>query len=235
MYYLGLRNNDFRFGLATFYKYVNLLGFKNGRHLQIKPKYTPLVSTKPNQIWCADVTILKTADGVKHYIHFLVDHYSKLILGYQAAQSSQPKIIKNLLKMAFEKQSQTETIDFVTDCGVENVNKTVQDYILSTGNTIIHKLAQRTIPESNSVIEAINKIIKHQFLLPRNLQNRQQLEMALEEDIYTYCHIRPQHSLLGNTPFESYNLQPALLPDFKAQKALRLAQNKLNRCKRCIN
>ena len=158
-----------------------------------------------------------------------------MILGYQVAQSAQPKIIKNLLQIAFEKQAQSESIDFVTDCGVENVNKTVASYISSIGNKIIHKLAQRTIPESNSVIEAINKIIKHQFLLPRNLQNRQQLEIALAQDLYTYCHIRPQYRLLGNTPFESYNLQPALLPDFKAQKITRISQNQLNRCKKCVN
>ena len=235
LYYVGLRNNDFNFGLATFYKYSKLLGFKNGRHLQVKPNYSPLVSTKPNQIWCADVTILKTADGVKHYIHLLVDHYSRMILGYQVAQSAQPKIIKNLLQIAFEKQAQTESIDFVTDCGVENVNKTVASYISSTGNKIIHKLAQRTIPESNSVIESINKVLKHQLLLPRNLQNGSQLEIALPEDINTYCYVRPQHRLLGNTPFESYNQKPIVIPDFTTQKIARIAQNQLNRCKKCTN
>lgn len=37
---------------------------------------------KPNEIWCADVTILKTTDSRKQYVHFLMDHYPKMILGY---------------------------------------------------------------------------------------------------------------------------------------------------------
>lgn len=235
LYFLGLKNNDFSFGLSTFYKYSKLLGYKNWRHLQIKPKYKPLVSTKPNQIWCADVTILKTTDGVKHYIHFLIDHYSKIILGYEVANSPQPKIIKDLLQNAYENQNNIDTIDFVTDCGVENVNKTVKKYISSKGNKIVHKLAQRTIPESNSVIEAVNKVMKHQFLLPRNLQNGYELEIALKQDVHTYCYIRPQQSLRGNTPIEAHQGKPVLIPNFTTQKALRITQNQLNRCKKCSN
>lgn len=239
LYYLGLRNNDFSFGLSTFYKYSKLLGFKNGRHLYKKPKYTPLISTNPNQIWCADVTIFKTADGVKHYIHFLIDHYSKMVLGYQVANSSQPKIIKSRLQKAFEKYPNSETINFVTDGGIENVNKTVQNFVLSTGHKIVHTIAQKDIPESNSTIEAFNKVIKNQFLRPRNLENSIQLEKALKEDIFIYCTIRPQRSLLGNTPFETYSGKSIASSNytihFGKQKALRITQNHLNRCKRCIN
>lgn len=88
MYYLGFRNKDFGFCIAPFYKYTKVLGFKNGRHLHTKPKYTPMGSTKPNQIWCTNVTIHKTDDGVKHCIHFLIDHYSKMTLGFQVDNKS---------------------------------------------------------------------------------------------------------------------------------------------------
>jgi putative transposase len=239
LYYLGLRNNDFSFGLTTFYKYSKLLGHSSSRYLQPKTDYKPLVSTKPNQIWCADVTILKTLDGKKHYIHFLIDHYSKMILGYQVCNSAKPKIIKSLLQMAFEKYSSKESIYFVTDGGVENVNTTVQNYILSTYPKIIHKIAQNTIPESNSMIEAFNKIIKHQFLLPRHLENLKQLLLALEKDIYTYNNIRPQQNLLGNTPAETFAGKSISSGNYKShfieEKILRITQNHLNRCKKCIN
>lgn len=239
LYYLGLRNNDFSFGLSTFYKYSKLLGFKSGRHIYNKPKYKPLISSKPNQIWCADVTIFKTADGVRYYIHFLIDHYSKMVLGYQVANSSQPKIIKSLLQKAFEKYPNSETINFLTDGGIENVNKMVQNFVLSSGHKIIHTVAQRDIPESNSTIEAFNKVIKNQFLRPRNLENGIQLEKALAEDILTYCNIRPQRSLLGNTPFETHSGKPIAFSNytmhFGKQKAIRITQNNLNRCKKCIN
>jgi len=182
-----------------------LLGYKSGRHVYKKQEYKPLISNKPNQIWCADVTIHKTTDGVKHYIHFLIDHYSKMVLGYQIDYKSNPKIIKSLLKNTFEECPKSETIQFVTDGGVENANKTVQNYIATTACRIIHTIAQKDIPESNSYIEAFNKVIKNQFLRPRNPENGTQLEKVLNESISVYCNIRPQHSLGGNTPFESHN------------------------------
>lgn len=239
LYYLGLRNKDFGFCIATFYKYAKLLGYKSGRHLHPKPKYTPLVSFRPNQIWCADVTIFKTADGVKHYIHFLIDHYSKMVLGYQVDSKSSPKIIKSLLKDAFEKHPITEAINLITDGGTENVNKIVDDYVLSTGLQIIHTIAQKDIPESNSTIEAFNKVIKNQFLRPKKIENGKQLIKTLEEDVLIYCTIRPQQSLLGNTPFETYSGKPIAFSQynnhFKKQKELRKTQNHLNRCKKCSN
>lgn len=169
VYFLGVRNKDISVCLTTFYKYSKLLGYQKSRHIQPKIKYTALKSHKPNQVWCADVTILKTLDGKKNYIHFLMDHYSKMILGYCIEDSSSPAAIKFLLQNAYLKHRNNDSIKFVTDGGIENVNSTVKDFLITTDNDIKHLIAQRDIPFSNSKIEAFNKIIKHQFLLPRNL------------------------------------------------------------------
>ncbi|MBC7846065.1 MAG: hypothetical protein H7Y10_06205 [Flavobacterium sp.] len=100
-----------------------------------------------------------------------------------------------------------------------------------------HLIAQKDIPFSNSRIEAFNKIIKHQFLLPRNLENRKQLINALAEDVPTYNAIRPQYSLQGNTPEETFSGKPLDInrykPHFDSQKTLRMTQNQQNRCKAC--
>lgn len=103
VYLLAIRNKDISFCLATFYKYSKLLGYKSLRHLQQKSKYSSLKSFKPNEIWSADVTIVKTTDNQKHYIHFLMDHFSKKILGYKVEKSSKPHAIKELLQTAYYK------------------------------------------------------------------------------------------------------------------------------------
>ncbi len=229
VYLLALRNKDVSICLTTFYKYSKLLGFKSNRHLQIRTKYSSLKSFRPNEIWCADVTILKTADGVKHYIHFLMDHFSKKILGYSVEESSKPIAIRNLLKEAYVKYKSDLPIQFVTDAGIENVNTTVKDFIETTNSEIKHLIAQKDIPFSNSKIEAFNKIIKHQFLLPQNLENRKQLLLALNIDVLTYNSIRPQFSLQGNTPNETFEGKTIDITDYKSyfaqQKSIRIAKN----------
>ncbi|MEW5676024.1 DDE-type integrase/transposase/recombinase [Flavobacterium enshiense] len=234
LYYLGLRNRDFGFCLTTFYKYSKLLGYSS-RHLRLKPKYDSLISSRPNQIWCADVTILKTKDGTRHYLHILLDHYSKKVLGYTIEDFSNPKAIRSLLQNAYSKISIKSEIRFITDGGIENVNNTVNQFIQN--HNIIHQIAQKDITFSNSKIEAFNKIIKHQFLLPRMLENRKQLENALAEDIEIYNTVRPQQSLSGNTPEETFNGKPICISQYnshlKAQKKFRQKQNNKNRCKKC--
>jgi putative transposase len=237
IYLLALRNADVSICLTSWYKYTKLLGYTASRHLQPKKIYSSLTSFRPNEIWCADVTILKTADEKKHYIHFLMDHYSKMILGYSVETRSSPKAIKNLLKEAYLKHKNNKPITFVTDAGVENVNTTVQGFLTSTNHDIKHLIAQKDIPFSNSKIEAFNKIIKHQFLLPRNLENRKQLIHALAEDVRTYNMIRPQFSLEGNTPTETFEGKIIHLKSYKThfeeQKRGRVMLNQQNKCKNC--
>jgi hypothetical protein len=237
VYLLALRNKEISFGLTTWYKYSKLLGYNTSRHLQSKKIYSSLTSYRPNEIWCADVTILKTLDDKKHYIHFLMDHYSKMILGYRIENSSSPKAIRDLLEQAYLEHKNKESIAFVTDGGVENVNTTVQEFLTTTSQDIKHLIAQKDIPFSNSKIEAFNKIIKHQFLLPQNLTNRRQLENALVANVLTYNTIRPQLSLQGNTPQETFLGKPLAINAYKMhfheQKTLRISANQQNSCNGC--
>jgi len=121
--------------------------------------------------------------------------------------------------------------------GCENVNTTVKYFLVSTNNDIKHLIAQKDIPFSNSKIEAFDKIIKHQFLFPKNLTNRNQLIKALAEDIVIYNTIRPQLSLKGNTPYETFNGKPMSISNynthFMSQKEKRISQNQQNKFKSC--
>ena len=212
---LALRKKDTAVCLTTWYKYSKLLGYRKNRHLFPLKKYASLTSFRPNEICCADVTILKTADNKKHYIHFLMDHYSKMILGYCIENSSKPKAISHLLEQAYLNHKNKEPITFVTNAGVENVNTTVQEFLNRTNQDIKHLIAQKDILFSNSKIEAFNKIIKHQFLLPQNLTYREKLEAALIVDVMTYYNLRPQLSLQGNTPAETYTGKTIDLKSYK--------------------
>ncbi|WP_299249461.1 integrase core domain-containing protein [uncultured Aquimarina sp.] len=58
---------------------------------------------------------------------------------------------------------------------------------------------------SNSRVEALNKVIKHQFLFPKEISNGTQLHKILEQGVEIYNNIRPQMSLSSNTPIETFN------------------------------
>jgi putative transposase len=183
------------------------------------------------------VTIFKTADNVKHYIHFLIFHYSKMILGYRIEKSASALTIKSLIQNACI-EYRPKKLQFLTDGGSENVNTIVSDFIDSPDIPIKHIIAQKDVVFSNSMVEALNKVIKHQFLHPKEVTNKNQLISVMADTIPIYNTIRPQMSLGGNTPKETFTgLSINILrytSNFKEQKQLRLAQNKKNTCKVCF-
>ncbi|MGB5264824.1 MAG: hypothetical protein WBN28_14595 [Lutimonas sp.] len=99
-------------------------------------------------------------------------------------------------------------------------------------------IAQKDIQFSNSSIEAFNKIIKHQFLLPKNVSKRKMLEKELNHAIFIYNNIRPQFGLKGNTPEEVYQGNVLNFEQykthFKEHKKQRILQHQKSNCKICL-
>ncbi|MCK8479027.1 hypothetical protein [Psychroserpens algicola] len=95
IYLRAIRDNSLSCGLSTFYKYCRLLGFSNLKTFKKSDGYNPLETSRPNEVWCADVTIFKTQDYIKHYIHILMDHYSKKIIGYRIEGFSSGEAIRS--------------------------------------------------------------------------------------------------------------------------------------------
>jgi len=237
IYLKALREGDLHCCISTFYKYCRLLGYKSRCSKKKSDFYSPVKTSNPNQLWCADVTIFKTSDGIKHYIHFLIDHYSKIILGYRVENSSSASAIKELLQNAYRKYK-PEKLSLLTDGGSENVNVTVSGFINSPNISIKHIIAQKDVAFSNSMVEALNKTIKHQFLYPLEIVYQKQLINILDQTVLIYNTIRPQMSLAGNTPQETFDGIPIDISQytqgFKEQKQLRLIQNQRNSCKVCL-
>lgn len=237
IYLKAIRDEKLKCCLSTFYKYCRLLGFTNNVRNKKFDNYNPIKTCKPNELWCADVTIFKTPDTIKHYIHFLIDHFSKYIIGYKICSSASSVAIKELLENAYQLHKPNK-LQFLTDGGGENVNTTVSNFINSSEIPIEHIIAQKDVVFSNSMVEALNKVIKHQFLFPKEIPNRDQLHKILEQSTEVYNNLRPQMSLGGNTPIETFNGMTIDISrytqNFDEHKALRREVNKQNICKVCL-
>lgn len=237
IYLKAVRDKKLNCALTTFYKYCRLLGFKNRPRKTKFDDYRPVKTSRPNEIWSADVTIFRTADNVKHYIHFLMDHYSKYVIDFEVSSSPSSKVIKTLLSTAY-KTYKPDSLQFLTDGGSENVNTTVSNFINKPEVKIEHIVAQSDVIFSNSMIEALNKVIKHQFLFPKTIANGNQLYKTLKQSVSIYNNVRPQLSLGGYTPIEVFNGMPKdktiYTQSFNEHKALRRQLNKENACKGCL-
>jgi len=113
-----------------------------------------------------------------------------------------------------------------------------RDRDFTVSKHIKHLIAQKNVSFSNSMIEAINKIIKHQFLYHKEIPDRNRLASVFEETVLIYNTIRPQMSLQGNTPLQTFEGKPmdfaVYSQRFPFQKAIRIQENTKSRCQRCL-
>lgn len=157
-----------------------------------------------NQVWVSDITYLKV-DGKWCYITFIMDLYSRKILGYNAADNLFAAANVHALEMAFK---QRNCFDFKhklihhSDRGTQ-YRSAVYTQLLNNTNVQI-SMAYSCF--DNSYMESANNILKNEYLIHRNIQSLQDLKRHLRNDVDLYNQERPHGNLNKMTPneFERY-------------------------------
>jgi putative transposase len=206
--YYGMKKSLLKAHPNTWYKYARLMKIKRMRQRKVKPKYEVGVRAEaPNEKWHADITELRTADGKKCYIYLVVDNYSRYITSWRVSHKICAKTridtFKETMINAGLKPCLNLITELIVDGGTENNNKSVEAFI--ENKPLKKSIAGKDILKSNSMVEAINKVLKYNYLFPRNIQNKTQLIKVMKNVVIPdYNDKRPHGSLHGLTPLEAY-------------------------------
>ena len=77
----------------------------------------------------------------------------------------------------------------------------------------------------------------HQFLYHKEIPDRSRLASVFEETVAIYNTFRPQMSLQGNTPLQTFEGKPmdfaVYSQRFPSQKAIRIQENTKSKCTKC--
>jgi len=129
----GIRNKTISVSLNTVYKINKVLGIRNTKNRKRKKRHRiGIRALAPNKIWHADITILKTLDGVKHYIYLVMDNYSRYILSYRIENRLCGKIRAETIIDAYKNASMYShnlNVDLIVDGGPENKNRHIDSLI----------------------------------------------------------------------------------------------------------
>lgn len=236
IYYEILRNKAAFFSRTSFYKYTNRLQLQRSKPQ--KKKYNiGLRADSAKKILHMDVTIYKPLDHTKIYLYFLVDNYSRYILNWKASHDYSAKITFQNISEAYSKYNLEKVkpeINLITDGGSEN--KGLVDEFINKQQTNIQKLiAQTDIVFSNSMVEAVNKRIKYDFLYHTKLWSIEHVIQFLNKAIEQYNN-KPHSALHGLTPYEVFNgaipdknmFKPAIKQAAQKRKSINLKQECLN-------
>ena len=133
------------------------------------------LSTKPNEYWHIDVTVIKLLDGTRTYLHAVVGNFSRRILTWRLAPRLELQGTCLVLVEAAKNLSKDgDGATVIADSGIENVNGEV-DSLWGLGQ--LHRiLAQVEVSYSNSMIEALWRSMKHGWLFLHQLDTFAALE-----------------------------------------------------------
>ena len=227
VYYQMLRDKAAFMSITSFYKYANLLLLTRSKPQKIKYN-KGIRADAPLRVLHMDVTIYRPLDHSKVYIYILMDNYSRCILSWKASLEYSPRIALENLYEAYQKYNLEKInpyVDLVTDDGSENKGA-VNTFLDTPGVNIKRLIAQKDIISSNSMVEAVNKRLKYDFLFTVRLNDYKHTLQYLPGAVDTYCN-KPHSALYGLTPHE---VVYGSLPDKRMfQQAIRQAAAKRSR------
>lgn len=235
----ALRNKKLVASLYSWYKYARLWGIKK-KLIKKQKKKIGIVAMHPNEYLHVDTTFYPLIDGKNICISFVMDNYSKMILGYHVADSNTFDIVRKSLTKALKvivKHPSQKHSYLVTDGGKENHNKYIDEFITKLSKHKITKIkALKDIRFSNSPVEAVHRTIKGRYLRNRKFESIKAVDNYLKWAVEDYNIARPHYKHRPRTPHEVYFDIPLGFDIRKRVKSAitqRVKNNKCSACRQC--
>jgi putative transposase len=165
-------------------------------------------ASRPNELWVADLTYLRCWDGLV-YFAFVLDVYSRMIVGWQLAGHMRTDLVLDALKMALHRREPGADVELVhhSDRGSQY---TSIDYTQTlTDHRVLASVGSVGDAYDNALAESFVDSFKTELIRDRVWKTRPQLELAVVEYVGWYNHAR-LHESLGDIPPLEYEQQQAL-------------------------
>ena len=148
---------------------------------------------KPGLVWQSDITYIQVGNRF-YYAVFIIDVYSKQIVGYRVADHMRADINLTALKMALEAHGPPKIHH--SDRGVQYTSKSYTDLLREHGVQISMGLTA----EDNAYAERVNRTIKEEYLDHWKPKDFRTLNGCLKRAVIHYNSARPHRSLNYQVP-----------------------------------
>ena len=169
-----------------------------------------------------------------------MDNFSRYITSWRVADKVCAKVrietFEETIINAGLKPKQKEKTELIVDGGTENNNKSVET--LLEKYPVDKLVALKDILKSNSMVESLNKIIKYDYLYPRNIHDQAELVKIMRKIVVPdYNDKRPNGQLFGLTPAEAYGRKTVNFKKIREKMVeahhKRIAYNQTHACLGC--
>ncbi len=192
-------------------------------------------ASRPNEWRHVDVTIIRLLDGTRGYLHAVVDNFSRRVLAWTLEPRLCAEGTRHILRQATTASSETAKVNVMTDGGSENL-VIGQDAVLVA--VAEHFVAQVDVAESNSMVEAVWRQLRHRWLYLHTLDSFVGLQTLIRKYFLDHNSLIPRVELGGRTPDEAYfgrelDLAERLRARHVEARVRRIVKNRSAGCQRC--
>jgi putative transposase len=161
----------------------------------VKREFT---ADRPNRLWVADFTYIPTWSGVV-YVAFVVDVYSRRIVGWRAAAHMRTNLPLDALEMAiWARDGKTDELIHHSDRGSQYTSIRYTERLMEAGCK--PSVGSTGDSYDNALAESVIGLYKTELMHPRGpWRTLDDLELATLEWVDWYNH-RRLHSSIGNIP-----------------------------------
>jgi len=156
----------------------------------------------PNELWVADLSYLRCWEGVV-YFAFVIDAFSRMVVGWQLATHMRTDLVLDALKMALGLREPGADVELVhhSDRGSQYVSGDYTQTLDDHG--VLASVGSVGDAYDNALAESFVDSFKTELIADRVWRTRSQLELAIVEYLGWFNNAR-LHESLGDIPPVEY-------------------------------
>jgi len=159
-------------------------------------------STGPNQVWVADITYIRTQEAFM-YLALITDRWSRKIVGYHLGETLESEQVIKALVMALKGLKGAAHPIHHSDRGCQYASHAYVQAVQKAG--LAMSMTEKNHSAENALAERVNGILKQEYWLDANFENRPQARQATSHGICMYNTRRPHTALKLATPEQVHN------------------------------
>jgi transposase InsO family protein len=160
------------------------------------------VASGPDELWCVDFTYLRCWEGVVFFA-FVIDVYSRMIVGWQFADHMRTDLVLDALRMALAQRGPAADVELVhhSDAGSQYCSNDYTQTLDDHG--LLASIGSVGDAYDNALAESFVDSFKTELIRDRVWRTRSQLELAIVEYVAWFNNER-LHTSLGGVPPAEY-------------------------------
>jgi putative transposase len=159
-------------------------------------------AARPDALWCADFTYLRCWEGVV-FFSFVIDVYSRRIVGWQFASHMRTDLVRDALRMALTRRQAGADLQLIhhSDAGSQYTSDAFTQVL--DDHAVRASIGSVGDAYDNALAESFVDSFKTELIADRAWRTRSQLELAIVEYVAWFNDAR-LHQSLGDLPPSEY-------------------------------